>query len=819
MNRPLWRSLLRPRVILSVLLLMLVALHVANHVRVDAGGLSAAIEPLIERARELEGRARPEYQSHALATLPPSEINGAFYRLDERLAEAKVAHAPKLEASGDAAVLYALGMDEADSGLVAPNDDVKQRLQQGVLHLSDHGGTGYLTNVTPITVRRDEIGDIVIRARATRRTRLTLAWSKEAGPTNPFKHQVDISIEQSDEAQSYVINARDILRRGLGPDDPVAHIFLRPSAVADADLEIEYIRFISKLGVFLSAINGVVHEDIGGEMRPAIYMLTDQTLLWSIDVPAETPRLDLGQGLLGGDVPVHFSVTVEYDGAKNVVHDAQVSSTSSWQDVSIDLQRWAGKSVTVGLHAKAESPKTLALWSSPRIRSARKDRLNVVIILEDALRADYLSTYGYGRETSPNKTALMDRQGIVFEHAFSQANKTRPSVPSIFTGLYPTATGVWHFSDFLSERYLTLAEIMRNQGFVTASFIQNGNAGAYAGLHQGFEVLRDARLMGKATESVLGEPVFEWMQKHRDQNFFLYLHAIDPHGPYAPNPPFDKWYLDAKGRGAAVTAAPRFEPEGMTEPTDEERRARYAGEIRHNDTLIPAFFEKLRELDLYEDTLVIFLADHGEFMGEHGEWEHAPPGLTPVIRVPLMMHYPRRFAEARRIPENVQLVDVVPTILDVAGIDRSGLLLQGESLVDLIEGRNLDHWRDRLVVSEEPTAMIREDPCPCASLIYRNWHLVASTRTWPAGPLVRWFPTAQAIAKLRVFDFHEDPAEEGLFWSFMPDLNLRWRHYNAVRRLMEIDGSVHARITADEDASKHLDPETLEHLRGLGYID
>ena len=206
-------------------------------------------------------------------------------------------------------------------------------------------------------------------------------------------------------------------------------------------------------------------------------------------------------------------------------------------------------------------------------------------------------------------------------------------------------------------------------------------------------------------------------------------------------------------------------------------------------------------------------------MGEHGVWEHRPPGFTPVIRVPLMMLYPKRFATPRRIAENVQLVDVLPTILDIAGIDRSGLLLQGDSLVDLIEGRNLDHWRNRLVVSEEPTAMIKEDPCPCASLIYRNWHLSASTWTWPGGPLVEWFPTAQAIAKLRVFDFHEDPTEKGLYWSFLPDLQMRWLHYKAVRRLMEIDGSVHAQITAEEDAGKRLDPETLEHLRGLGYID
>ena len=345
MKRPLWRSLLRPRVILGVLLLALVALHVANHLRVDAGGLSAAIEPLIERAREIQGRARPEYQDHVLATLPASAINGAFDRLDDRLVEAKVAKSPDLGTGAEGAVLFALEMDAGTSGLVAPNDDVTQRLEQGILHLSDHGGTAYLTNATAITVQRGEIGDIIIRARTTKRTRLTFGWSKEAKPENPFENQFDIALEPSVEPQSYVINARDILRRRLGPNDAVAHIFIRPSSVADADLEIDYIRFISKMARFLSAVNGVVHEELGGEMRRAIYMLTDQTVLWSVNVPKQMPRLDLGQGLLNDDAPVRFSVTIEHGGVTNVVHEANVRSSANWQDVSIDLARWAGKSV------------------------------------------------------------------------------------------------------------------------------------------------------------------------------------------------------------------------------------------------------------------------------------------------------------------------------------------------------------------------------------------------------------------------------------------------------------------------------------------
>jgi arylsulfatase A-like enzyme len=258
----------------------------------------------------------------------------------------------------------------------------------------------------------------------------------------------------------------------------------------------------------------------------------------------------------------------------------------------------------------------------------------------------------------------------------------------------------------------------------------------------------------------------------------------------------------------------------MTNPTDQERRARYAGEIRHNDSLIPGFFARLEALGLSENTLVIFLADHGEHLGEQRYWEHRPPTLTPVIHVPLMMVYPRRFTEPKRIEQNVQLIDVMPTILDLAGIERNDLLLQGESLVDLIEGRNTTHWRDRVVVAEEPTAMQRGAPCPCASLMYRDWHLVASTWMWRGRPLTSRLPaTPQAILQMRVYNFHEDPIEETMFPSFWPDLYLRWLHYDSTTRLREAGRIIHAKLTTDEKANTRLDPETLEHLRGLGYTN
>ena len=802
-----------------VLLLGLAGLHAYNIARLDPGAWRAAAEPLLQRAQAISERARPEYQDLALARLPPNPQNGAFYRLDDRLHEAEIVEQPVAVTEADGAVLYALDFDDADSpGLIAADGGNAPLVEDGMLKMLGLEGRDHLTNADPIAIPADDIGDLVIRARASEQTSMRLAWSDEEQPDSEWQNRVDIHLLGDGEFHSYVINGRNVFKRGLAEGDRLARLFLRPADTWWTDVEIDFIRLLSKRSRYLAAANGVLYEALGGKMRKVLYMLPEQTLEWAIDVPENDPTFEFGNGILENR-PVTFEVSVGTGDEATVLHEQTLRSASEWQDFRLDLSAWAGQSVRLRLRASGD-PGSVALWSNPLLSSRPKKRFNVIVLLEDALRADYLSAYGYERETSPNKTEIMRERGIQFDWAVSQATKTRPSVPSLMTSLYPTATGVWHFSDMLSERYLTLAEILRAQGFATASFIQNGNAGPYAGLHQGFSELYDEQIMGHATEEVYGEHVFSWLERHRDRNFFLYLHAIDPHGPYEPPPPFDAWYQELAGEGTPVARNNEFEPESMQQPTAEGRRLRYAGEILHNDTLFPRLLEKLSSLGLADDTLLILLADHGEYMGEHGYWGHQPPGLMPVIRVPLMMIYPKRFREAKRIADPVQLIDVMPTILELAEVDPADLLLQGDSLVGLIEGREPERWRDRLVISEEPTIMHRQGPCRCASLIRGDWHVNSSTATHPwiirAG---RFLPSVIPFVKTRVYRFRDDPTERRPLLSALPDLHLRWLAQDLFAELQDTNMTTQRRLTEGENIDLQLDPDTLEHLRGLGYVN
>ena len=205
-------------------------------------------------------------------------------------------------------------------------------------------------------------------------------------------------------------------------------------------------------------------------------------------------------------------------------------------------------------------------------------------------------------------------------------------------------------------------------------------------------------------------------------------------------------------------------------------------------------------------------------MCENGFWKHHPPGLMPVIHVPLMMTYPKRFKDAKRIEEVVQLVDVMPTVLELAGVDRHGLLLEGDSLIDLIERRDAERWRNRVAISEEPSTMDKQRPCPCASAVYQDWHVISSTWLWP--PRGRsFFPSLQAFAKIRVYEFRRDPIEESMLLSFLPDVYVRWVFSDLISELRDTNTTTWRKLTEGEGIDFQLDPRTLEHLKGLGYVN
>ena len=146
----------------------------------------------------------------------------------------------------------------------------------------------------------------------------------------------------------------------------------------------------------------------------------------------------------------------------------------------------------------------------------------------NAWRRDRNGWHGYRRPTTPFLDDLA-AGAVVFDNAWSPATQTRPAAAAYMTGLMASATGVIDFLDHLDTNYVTVAELLRRAGWHTASFVQNGNAGPMAGLHQGFAFVADTRTMGRDTAMLSHADLRDWLKRHRGRDTFTYVHLLDQH--------------------------------------------------------------------------------------------------------------------------------------------------------------------------------------------------------------------------------------------------------------------------------------------------
>lgn len=305
-------------------------------------------------------------------------------------------------------------------------------------------------------------------------------------------------------------------------------------------------------------------------------------------------------------------------------------------------------------------------WSKPP---------NVVIITIDTLRADHLGCYGDHQAHTPILDALA-RQGVLFRTAISQVPLTLPSHCSIMTGTDPPVHGVRDNLGYtLGDDPPTLATLLKKRGYVTAAFVAAEVLDARRGLNQGFDTYSSPfrRTMSRKNPLVfnlqdLQRPATEvindalgWMRTRpqgADQPFFIWIHLYDPHLPYDPPEPFRSLLP-----------------------------SRYDGEIAYADDAIGKFFDFLRQHGLYDPTLIVALADHGEGLGDHGEATHGYFIYDSTLRVPLIIKAP---AEAkippRRVDAVVRTIDVAPTVLQLLGLP-SAPSMQGSSLLSLMLGK------------------------------------------------------------------------------------------------------------------------------------
>jgi len=328
---------------------------------------------------------------------------------------------------------------------------------------------------------------------------------------------------------------------------------------------------------------------------------------------------------------------------------------------------------------------------------------HLVLVSVDTLRADHLGVYGAERPLTPNLDALA-QQSLVFTHAYAPAPYTLPSVATLLTGRLPAEAGIATNVSQLPPEVPTLASHLAEAGWHTAAVVSSYVLRRRSGLDRGFAHYDDAveaheawttpeRTAVDTTDAALAAvDAFRAEQEDDSGNLFLRVHYQDPHGPYTPPPALRERFLPAElaredGRrelpGAAQQighgAIPLYQQVG-----DERRigwyRAGYAAEVRHMDAELGRLLRGLASRGVYDETALLFTADHGESLGERDYWfAHGEFLSEPLVRVPFLLRVPGRDAERRE--EVAGLVDVVPTLAGLAGLEPP-YAVRGRDLLD-----------------------------------------------------------------------------------------------------------------------------------------
>jgi arylsulfatase A-like enzyme len=307
--------------------------------------------------------------------------------------------------------------------------------------------------------------------------------------------------------------------------------------------------------------------------------------------------------------------------------------------------------------------------------SAKPRLKNIILITVDTLRADHLSAYGYPLPTSPNIDRLM-ADSIRFAHCFSLTPLTTPSFSTVLTSLPPYKHGAKRNGLSIYRNIKTFPYYLQRYGYITGAVISNWPLRKkLSHFHRDFNwyshVFTKRRYLGvfnsEGSADAVNKKALPWLEKNQNNKFFLWVHFTEPHAPYVKHKGFTFNYIDIK-QGTY--------PKG----TRMKKIARYDSEIAFTDNRVGRIIKKLKELGLYESSLIVFLSDHGESFGEHNYFKHGRRLYNSTAHVPLSIKLPgnRRKGEVNIQP--VTLMDVAPTIFAALNMKR----LEGMQGLDLL---------------------------------------------------------------------------------------------------------------------------------------
>ncbi len=477
--------------------------------------------------------------------------------------------------------------------------------------------------------------------------------------------------------------------------------------------------------------------------------------------------------------------------------------------------------------AAAQGPDPLP----PEGAAAAERPPSVVFYLMDTCRDDRLSYRGYERPTTPFLEWLAER-AVVFESCYAQAAWTKPSMASMLSSQYPSTTGIYKLDQRLDDRFQTWPEQLQEHGWFTAGFSTNiVMGGLLSNYAQGFDHFvestginqGDPIRFASGSAAKLNEEVFAWMDRGRGQwPMLLYLHSVDPHEEYEPEPQYLEEFADParheqfreEWRELLASRPPipglyvtqdNFDRTGIDAASFIEHASDcYDADILANDDQMQLLWDRLQQDGWGEDFVFVFTSDHGEEFFDHGGTCHGYSLYDEMVRVPLMIYAPGLVEGGQRIAAPVRSLDLYPTLCELLGVEAPAGL-QGRSLVPLMRGE--------ATAATEIYSQHREDPV--VRLMGQGSGVMTSLRAGKWKFILNEL-SSQMIEKPRfeLYDLEADPRERR---------NLAGEHPELVREFeAKVLAFQAAHPTPEQrpaaQAEEEMDEAVLEELRELGYI-
>jgi len=521
----------------------------------------------------------------------------------------------------------------------------------------------------------------------------------------------------------------------------------------------------------------------------------------------------LNQGT--GKRQITFSVVLETkEGREEVFSNSLVLDSSKDLEFNykkIDLSKFSGKKVNFYFQTRGDS-KALACWFNPAIYVPRENPRNVILISLDTLRADHLGSYGYSRETSPN-IDLLAEDSVLFHNNFSSSPWTLPSHMSLMTSLNCINHKVYHRDQKMNPELKTLADFLRSDEYLTVAFTGGGFVSGMYGFNKGFDsyhVKGDVNVSRSA--GLIANSALQWIEEHKDRNFFLFLHTYQIHAPYGPPAPFNEMFLDENAELKEANMGKlrlnheqryKFLPENLRQNII----ALYDSEIRYTDeALIKPLINLLKDLQLYDNTMIILTSDHGEEFYEHKSWEHNHSLYNETIHVPLIIKFFQSENGGREIQKFSRLTDIMPTILDELGIKHSGNYIDGESVRSLLSEKG---QREERIFLAELASNAGESRIPKKVAMNKGENKIIFNDAFNSEFLSYFKTPPPNFEKLEIYNLRLDPGELKNSADQNPSL---------VRDLLDFFKTNYIEFLKILPKKTAISSEIQEQLRALGYI-